>query len=136
MPATWFPNAKPRVGEAEEEAHPSGNLLVELRTERDAGLPRYLTAEAAATAERHAEALCGDVAALAAEARSLLASARSPQEARLRMALAVKAGQVEVVSLTLGGVCHLLTQGVTFGRLLRQAECQVDLSYGLKLRGK
>jgi hypothetical protein len=40
--------------------------------------------------------------------------------------------QVDVVSLTLGGVCHLLMQAVTFGRLLRQVECQVDLNYNLE----
>ena len=69
-------------------------LLISPCRSRCAGAPRFLTVEAATTAERHADALFGDLEAMTAEARSLLGSARSVEEAHTRMALAVKAKQV------------------------------------------
>jgi len=132
----WFKRERVDEQEVGKEAslNPAGNTLVEMRprTQHGTRAHQFLTPQAAATAERHADALFGDVAAMTSTARSLLSSARSTEEAYVRMMLAAKAGQVDVVALTLGGVCHLLMQAVTFGRLLRQVECQVDLNYNLE----
>jgi hypothetical protein len=90
----WFKRQRADEQEVGKEAslNPAGNTLVEMRPRtRAAG---FLTPQAAATAERHADALFGDVEAMTSVARSLLSSARSPEEAHVRMMLAAKAGQV------------------------------------------
>jgi hypothetical protein len=49
-----------------------------------------------------------------------------------RMEAAMRGGELETVALTLPAVCLLVMEGVTFGKQLREAECNADLRFGLQ----
>eukprot|EP00241_Pyramimonas_parkeae_P002812 CAMPEP_0114255242 /NCGR_PEP_ID=MMETSP0058-20121206/17443_1 /TAXON_ID=36894 /ORGANISM="Pyramimonas parkeae, CCMP726" /LENGTH=456 /DNA_ID=CAMNT_0001369585 /DNA_START=375 /DNA_END=1745 /DNA_ORIENTATION=+ len=92
----------------------------------------FSTLEAMRVAERHATAVFGSILDMANGLRDVIVGADSLDEAQARMEFAMEDGQLETVSLTLAAVCHLVMEGVAFGRQLREAERGVDLSYGLE----
>lgn len=93
---------------------------------------RFGTEEAMRVAERHATTVFGSMDTLAGGLRDVIAGATDADDAQVRVEAAMASGEVETLPLTLAAVCHLVMEGVAFGRCLRQAERAVDLSYGLE----
>eukprot|EP00238_Polyblepharides_amylifera_P003960 CAMPEP_0196592174 /NCGR_PEP_ID=MMETSP1081-20130531/71932_1 /TAXON_ID=36882 /ORGANISM="Pyramimonas amylifera, Strain CCMP720" /LENGTH=402 /DNA_ID=CAMNT_0041915775 /DNA_START=104 /DNA_END=1312 /DNA_ORIENTATION=+ len=92
----------------------------------------FCTHAASRVFNRHTKAVFGSMMKMAAGMKELIAGAKSYDEAKKRMEFGLHDGQIESIELNLSALSHLFVEAIMFGSLLRQAECKVDLKYGLK----
>jgi hypothetical protein len=127
-------------GQAEQETHEEDGLQRRDRADDvgagggatlEAGVC-FATVEAMRVAERHATTMFGSILEMADGLRDVVGGADSLHDAQQRMEAAMRGGELETVALTMPAVCVLVLEGITFGKHLREAECNADLRFGLQ----
>jgi len=90
--------------------------------------------EAEAALDRHVQALFGDVRQLHQELLEAIgpeAAEAGAEQAEAALAQAVRRGDVASVRISVGDLRRLVLEGIAFGRLLADAEAQVDAVHKL-----
>ena len=116
-----------RDGAADDDVSAEGGCAAKL----EAGVC-FATVEAMRVAERHATTVFGSILEMADGLRDVVGGAESLHDAQERMEAAMRGGELETVALTMPAVCLLVLEAITFGKHLREAECNADLRFGLQ----
>ncbi|KAK3279337.1 hypothetical protein CYMTET_12772 [Cymbomonas tetramitiformis] len=118
----------PRIEESLLPLEDYANECLQQLGQNDAkNLSKFSSTKAELVAERHTSALFGDFKELSRCMRETIADSYSPDEVRQRIEEAMRAGEVESLSLPIQAVRRLVLEAVAVGTCLWDVERRVDM---------